>query len=390
MRPDSAHPRPGSVGILPTGALGAAFFYHLTGGLVRVDGSVRFFPRPELPGPEPEAPLIAASPEATPVRPPAALALLPHLADCATTDLLPEIVMVVTQTDQLLATLSDYVRALEIVYARHGAAGLAARAPILVPCCNGIFHQRARHFLGELIEESRLFGKLPPATDDGFDPLGRLVRGVTIQTGRRTGDGAASIHFPGPIGPTRLCGGDDASRRRATTVLNAHGGRFVCEDTTPPTRVEFDKALVNLCGNLLGQLRSIDDEGHFRPLKVREIFPTAECDETRELVARVVEVGRAVGAYTPDESFETLYRAAMTAARGPLEHVPSSIAWVGDQLRRGTLAPRLSPTETWLLDPLVHFARTAGLTDAEAYLLGLTRRVEARLALAADRARTSR
>ena len=45
------------------------------------------------------------------------------------------------------------------------------------------------------------------------------------------------------------------------------------------TRVEFDKALINLCMNLLGQLHAIDDAGNFRALTVREILAEEGSEE---------------------------------------------------------------------------------------------------------------
>jgi hypothetical protein len=47
--------------------------------------------------------------------------------------------------------------------------------------------------------------------------------------------------------------------------------------------------------------------------------------------------------------------------------VPSSLQWVGLRLRTGDLAADLTPTETWLLDPLIRYARSAGLDHSVAY-----------------------
>ena len=89
-----------------------------------------------------------------------------------------------------------------------------------------------------------------------------------------------------------------------------------------------------------------------------------------------------VRAYRADEDFETLYRAVMAVCRGPLDHIPSSLKWIEDRLRAGTLRPLLTPTETWLLDPLLRYARTAGLDEAAHYLTNLRVQIEQRLAAA--------
>lgn len=382
-----------TVGILPPGALGAAFFAHLTDGLNRAHtGRVRFMPRAGATGSsglknaETLRIASAGAPEPTPLATTAIT--LPSLGECATAGRLPEIILVCPQTDKLLPILAEYVAALETLYARGGADALITEAPILVLCSNGIFHQRVRRFLVEALEESALYGRLPDlwAGETMGKLVGKLLRGVTIQTGRREGDGADAIYRAGPRGRTRLCGGAPEARRHAAETLAALGA-WVESESVSPTRVEFDKALVNLCGNLLGMLKSIDDTGAFTPLKVKEIFPTDDSPETRELIGHVIAIGRAVRAYAETEAFETLYRAAMTAARGPLEHTPSSIAWLAQNLREGTLSPHVPPTEAWLLDPLIAYARTAGLTDSEAYLRGLVARIESRLALASAAAR---
>jgi hypothetical protein len=89
--------------------------------------------------------------------------------------------------------------------------------------------------------------------------VGRLLRGVTIQTGQRDGSGADAVYRPGPLGRTRVAGGDAAIRARTVELLVSLGEWFEMGDEASPTRVEFDKALVNLTANLLGQLAAIDE-----------------------------------------------------------------------------------------------------------------------------------
>jgi hypothetical protein len=375
----------GTVGILPPGALGVGIFYRLTrelsahrqrvfllerrgsesGAALRAQGAVRIFH---------EGGVCAL---------PAAEICRPNLLGCLESGWLPEILLVCTQPDQLLTVVAELVELLEKLHAALGLEAALAQLPLLVLCSNGIYHQRVRRYLVELLEESTLYGRLPELWSD---PMGRIVakllRGVTIQTGLREGHGAGAVYRPGPSGRTTVAGGDPVLRARCVALLQELGGWFEDAGVTPPVRVEFDKALVNLSGNLLGQLKAISDTGAFRPLKVREIFPEPESTETRELATHIIAVGRAVKAYSPAEEFETLYRAAMKIARGPLEHTPSSLQWIDACLRNGTLRPELTPTEAWLLDPIVHYARTAGLSEAEHYFTTLRETIERRLALA--------
>jgi hypothetical protein len=161
-------------------------------------------------------------------------------------------------------------------------------------------------------------------------------------------------------------------------------------EDVPPTRVEFDKALINLAANLFGQLASIDDAGRFTALTIAGIFVPKQMSELRELVERVVEVGRAVHAYRPGEDVEAIYENMLESIREYATHVPSSLQWIASELRKGTLIAKLPPTERWLVEPLIRYAHATGLEAAAEYFERLTQRVEARLALAVERREAER
>jgi hypothetical protein len=295
---------------------------------------------------------------------------------------LPEILLVCTQPDQLLGLLSTWVKLFETLFSEQGSAAVDD-LPVLVLASNGIYFQRVRQFLIERLEEGTLFGRLPDLWPDLMPRLvGRLLRGVTIQTGQREGSGAEAIYRPGPSGRTRVAGGDAATRARTVEVLSGLGGWFELVDNASPTRVEFDKALVNLTANLLGQLAAIDERGNFRRITAGEMLGSAHESAIRELVAHVVSIGRAVRAYSASESLEDILEMARTSLQRHADHVPSSLQWIEGQLRRQSLSPRLTPTEAWLLEPLIRYAHGAGLEAAAHYFETLTRQVEHRLALA--------
>ena len=378
----------GTVGILPAGALGVAFFYHLTAELARADGRVFFVQRTG-----------SASGEA--LRSGGVLQVAaregvislrnreiwrPDLLACFADGFLPEVLLLCTQPDQILQVLNSCVRLVE--QAHEKGLDPVDQLPLLVLCSNGIYFQRVRQFFIEKLEDATLMGRLPDLWPEAMPRLiARLLRGVTIQTGQREGAGEAAIYHPGPRGRTRIAGGTDAIRERCASLLNELGGWFEVAANASPTRVEFDKALVNLSANLLGQLYAIDDSGRFRTLTIREILGQRHQSEVRELASHVVEVGRAVRAYGRDEPFEPLLEAMFASCREHLDHIPSSLQWIDQQLRAGRLRPRLTPTETWLLEPLIRYAHTAGLEEAARYFEMLTRRVEHRLALAVSASR---
>jgi hypothetical protein len=99
----------------------------------------------------------------------------------------------------------------------------------------------------------------------------------------------------------------------------------------------------------------------------------------------VFAIGRAVKAYGADESFDTVLQNVLVTSHQHDDHVPSSLQWIGLRLRQGALTPELTPTEAWLLDPLVRYAHAAGLQESGNYFEALKARAMAKLALAARR-----
>jgi hypothetical protein len=376
----------GCVGILPAGALGVGFFYHLTKELTRVDERVSFLQREGSAS-------GAALRQAKAVRINDVLLERPEiwrpdLVTCFEEGWLPEIVLACTQPDQLLGLMRTIVRLLERFESAGTLDDAVSEMPVFVLCSNGIYFQRVRQYFIEVIEEAITFGRLPELWPDRMPRIvGRLLRGVTIQTGQREGAGADAIYRPGQRGRTRLAGGDAANRARVAEVMTALGGWSEVAAHSSATRVEFDKALINLCANLLGQLLAIDESGRFRLLTVREILDLEGNAQMPELARHVIDIGRAVGAYARDEKFEPLYKEILEGARQHLDHVPSSLQWIDQQLRLGALQPRLTPTEQWLIEPLIRYAHGAGLEEAAHYFEHLTRRVEHRLAQAIIAAR---
>jgi len=374
-----------TVGILPVGALGAAFFYHLTRGCTENQARVQFVQRR---GSANNAALaergtltIAGDGKVHAIQ--ASSICRPDLVTCGKSGWLPDVLLVCTQPDQLLPVVGDYVRLLEQLHHTYGIESAIARLPIMILSSNGIYHERVRRFLVELLEESMLYGRLPDLWNDWMGLIvGKLIRGVTVQTGYREGTGADAIFCTGASARTTLTGGDPGNRRRCSELLQSLGGWFEAANVDPPVRVEFDKALVNLWSNLLGQLKAINANGEFRLLRIREIFSDSDGAELRELSGHLFAIGQAVGAYRPDEDFDQLHENTLRLSRSSGEHFPSSLKWIESELNAGSLSPQLTPTEKWLLDPLVHYARTAGLDAAANYFSSLRQRIEQKLAVA--------
>ena len=128
-------------------------------------------------------------------------------------------------------------------------------------------------------------------------------------------------------------------------------------------------------------------DGKFAPLRVCDIVTPANEPAMRELAQHVFEVGRAVKAYAADEHFEDVFARMLRTNHEHDDHIPSSIQWLGLRLRQGELELKLTPTEEWLLDPLIRYAHAAGLDETGTYFEKLKQRALSALARAAQRQR---
>ena len=106
--------------------------------------------------------------------------------------------------------------------------------------------------------------------------------------------------------------------------------------------------------------------------------------EIQELTRHVFRVGQAVKVYGRLEDFGEAYEKVLESCRLHATHVPSSLQWVGLNLRLGRLEPALTPTETWLLDPLIRYARSAGLDETVRYFESLKERLLRKLVMAGE------
>lgn len=377
----------GAIGVLPVGALGVSFFYHLTRRLTAIDGSVCFVERKgshSARAIKDRGQLLIHDGRQL-RRISSAPILRPDMLACFEAGQLPEVILVCTHPDQLLGIVSGCVELLERICERGQLPEADFPFPKIILSSNGIYFQRIRQIFIEKMEEATLLGRLPDLWPDVMPRIvSRLLRGVTIQTGLREGAGADAVYHPGEPGITRIAGGDAASRERCRDVLVSRGGWFELAAHSSATRLEFDKAMVNLAANFLGQIYAINESGQFAALKVEQVFTPEHEPEIRELTRHVLEVGQAVRAYSREEDFETLFAHLKATALLHRTHVPSSLQWLGLKLRLGQLSARLSPTESWLIEPLIRYARAADLEETSAYFEGLKDRLLRKLSLAAQ------
>lgn len=376
------------VGILPAGALSIGFFYHLTRQLQRLDEQVFLLERS---GSESAKALkqqgfFTIGDTSGTHNIPTDTSFKPDLLTCFNADHLPEVLLVCPNPDQLNEVIGNLVELLECIHQQSPLSATSLPFPIVVLCSNGIYFQRLRLLFLEKLEESVLFGRLPDLWPD-LMPLivARLLRGVTLQTGVREGSGSSSVYRPGPRGITLIAGGDPTHRRRCCKLLTHLGGWFEQAGHDSATHLEFDKAMLNLSTNLLGQIHGIDDAGNFTPLTIGEMIQGPQAKEIRELCEWVFRIGKAVRAYDAEDNFEERFEACLENLRLHHEHIPSSVQWVGLHYTAGTLEPKLTPTEAWLLGPLIRYARGANQEEAARYIENLKHRLLQKLQKAAKR-----
>ncbi len=376
----------GNIGILPAGALGVGFFYHLSGKLKQLDGVYLLERRGSKSAKalRKDGKINIDTPEGIKSLSTEEI-LKPDLIKSAQSGFVPEVVLICPNPDQLLDTITTIVELLVLVYEQGQISSPNESLPLFILASNGIYFQRFRQIFIEKIEEATLFARLPDLWPDIIPQIVcRLLRGVTIQTGLRIGSGAKTIYRPGPKGRTQIAGGNAATRSRCATILTERGALFEEAANSSATRLEFDKALVNLTVNLLGQLLAIDSEGHFQLLTVGEILDSAYQSRIRELVDRVFRVGQMVKVYGLEEDVEVIFERAMKSAVEHANHIPSSLQWVDMNLRNGTLQPQMSPTESWLIEPLIRYAKASGLEDAANYFQELKDELINKLTLASN------
>lgn len=373
----------GTIGILPPGALGVALFHHLSGNSRQLDGRVFLVERGGSGSARAlrEAGSLTVADGQDQISLPISQVLRGDLTSCGQAGCLPEVLLVCPNPDQLLGVITTLIELVILGQAQlqQGESPL----PIVILAANGIYFQRVRQLFIEKLEEATLFGRLPDLWPERMPLLvSRLLRGVTLQTGLRESSGSTSLYRPGPRGLTRIAGGESGTRARAQTLLTHHGGWYELAQDLSPTRLEFEKALVNLSSNLLGLIAAIDGRGHFQVLTVGELFAPERLPRIRELAFHLLQVGLAVRAFGDGDDLESLLSGLTASSRLHQEHVPSSLQWVGMMLRNGALEAKLPPTETWLLDPLVFYANGGGLDETVRYFEGLRTELIDKLALA--------
>ncbi len=369
------------LGVHPPGALGVAFFVHgkgdcfigrtgdgITDPLKKV-GAMRLSDGGKIR----EVPLRER--------------IFSNLLEAEALGRMPELLLVCCNPHQLGLFTEELTRFLENLAERkhlRSVEDVRGRGPILLIMPNGILAEQTLHTYEEQLRESLLMGRLPGVTDEMVEALlNRVVRGVSLQAGGRRGGGEETIYVLERKGSLVFAGGGEFERDRIETVLSAHGYPYQHARGVSGTRIEFDKAMISIVLNVGGLIHTTKPSGELMDLRMGDLCKDATKSGFVEDVTRAVfEVGREIGAYPRESSYEEVWARHRQTIMAHAGHVTSSLKTFRDALDGGLSSVKLFSNEEWLLTPLAGYAAKAGLTERETLFKSLRRRVQKSMASA--------
>ena len=177
------------------------------------------------------------------------------------------------------------------------------------------------------LNESILMGRLPNFTSDMANALqNRLVRGVAMQAGGRKGSGDDSIYLVKGKGWVEFAGGAELETERIQTILHEKDYPVKHHKRVSGTRLEFDKAMISIVLNVGGLIHTVGDEGNILDVRMGDLCADPEkADFVRKITESVFRVGKAIGVYSSEETYEGVWathRETILKNRG---HVTSSL-----------------------------------------------------------------
>jgi hypothetical protein len=369
-----------TIGIMPAGALGVAFYHHLTGGNLD-HNDVIFLDRPA--GGESNILRLSDSLhikyDGKSFTIPTQGRFLGGIIECYDKGKLPELIMVATNPDQIDSVLQGILLLLEWMRDEGTLESEPLEFPYFLFIANGIYFNRTRYRYVELLERAFMEGMLPDLWPDIVPQLVcRLLRAPTMVLGHRTGHGAGAVYHPGYKGPTLISGGNATGRKRVRTLLADRGLPVETSDQSPVS-LELRKASMNLIGNMFGVIYSIDDGGLFRPRALDEIVVPKHYPEFLELGEHVYSIARAIRAVPADTCFTDVWPTILDQIHSLESHYTSTVQSVAQSIADGIALPEMTPNEAWLFNPLKELAADLQLQETYTYLLRLEERYRAAL-----------
>ncbi len=300
---------------------------------------------------------------------------------------LPELLFLCSTPDQLAEFTLEIIHYLENLSSRghmQSVQDVRDYVPIVLILPNGICTERMISEASDQLNESRLMGRLPNFTSDMANALqNRLVRGVAMQAGGRKGSGDDSVYLVKGKGWIEFAGCAELETERIEAILSEKDYEFIHHNRTSGTRLEFDKAMISIVLNVGGLINTVCEDGSIVDVRMGDLCADPEkTDFVRKITEAVYRVGKAIGVYREDETYESIWsvhRETILKNRG---HVTSSLKGFYDSLNQGLESVQLFTNEKWILQPLVEYAVTSGMAAEERLFNSLKRQVQQSMARA--------
>ncbi len=300
---------------------------------------------------------------------------------------LPELLLLCSTPDQLGEFTQELIYFLENLSSRghmKSVQDVRDYVPIILILPNGICTKRMISEASDQLNEAILMGRLPNFSSDMANALhNRLVRGVSMQAGGRKGSGEDSVYLVKGKGWIEFASGAELEVERIQAILNEKNYPFKYHKRLSGTRLEFDKAMISIVLNVGGLIHTVGDDGRILDVRMGDLCADSEKTEfVRKITESVFRVGKAIGVYTTEETYESIWamhRETILKNRG---HVTSSLKGFYDALDRGLESVQLFTNEQWILQPLVEHAITSGMAAEERLFNSLKRQVQQAMARA--------
>ncbi len=371
----------GHLGVHPPGALGVGFFWHMNAecligmsgdGITEVlkdAGRLRL----EEHGQQQVVPIRGR--------------IFANLLEADAKRALPELLLVCCNPNQLSQFTGEVTKFLESLAGRgllQDPAQVREHMPILLILPNGVLFESALAEFQAQLTESMLMDRLPGVTTEVQSAIeARVVRGISLQAGGRRGNGADTTYVLEKKGSILYAGGGRLEQERIGEILNAHDYPFKHAQNVPPTRVEFDKAMISIVLNVGGLIHMVRDDGECTDLRMGDLcVDESKEDFVNQITRAVFDVGMANGAYDAGMTWEQIWEGHRQTILKFKGHITSSVKDLATALDRGLESVKLFTNEEWILTPLQRYAALADMQQERALFGDLARKVQQAMARA--------
>jgi long-subunit acyl-CoA synthetase (AMP-forming) len=371
----------GRIGLHPPGALGVAFYIHAQADCFVGRGSRGITQHLKAAG------RLLLEEESRQRAIPLRGRIFANLLEAEALGRMPELLLVCCNPDQLSEVTGELAGFIESLCGQgrlRSVEDVRAGVPILLLLPNGIVAEQASETYADQLAEARLMDRLPGVDDAMIQALGRrIVRGVSLQAGGRRGSGAGTVYLLERKGMLVFAGGGDDERERIDRILAEHDYPFRHVRGVPGTRVEFDKAMISIVLNVGGLIHMVRPDGSLVDLRMGDLCnDPGQADFVSGITRAVYDIGRAIGAYRPEESYGQVWAGHRETILRHANHVTSSVKAFREALAAGLRSIRLFSNEEWILSPLIRYAGRLGLAREEELLRSLRTRVQESMARA--------